>query len=211
VNFVRKNKRSNRTETVISKTQSNENRDTIKIGDTYVNVERSLSSEKKDKLEELILELKDIFALDDKTLGKCTVDEHAIDLIDPNQIPIKRMPYKYSPALRAEINRQVQEWLDLDIIEPCNSPWSFPVVLVDKKTLDKNGRPEKRVCVDVRPLNKVIKNDAFPVPDVQTSIEAIGEAEAMSLLDYKYRFLQKVIRVRPRHSLLCNSRSSIQV
>ncbi len=107
VNFVRKNKRSNRTETVISKTQSNENRDTIKIGDTYVNVERSLSSENKDKLEELILEFKDIFALDDKTLGKCTVDEHAIDLIDPNQTPIKRMPYKYSPALRAEINRLV--------------------------------------------------------------------------------------------------------
>ncbi len=73
--------------------------------------------------------------------------------------------------------------------------------MVDKKTLDKNSRPEKRVCVDVRPLNKVIKNDAFPVPDVQTSVEAIGEAEAMSLLDYKYGFLQKVLRESDRDIL----------
>jgi hypothetical protein len=31
-----------------------------------------------------------------------------------------------------------------------------------------------------------------------TSIEAIGEAEAMSLLDYKYGFLQKVVRESDR-------------
>ncbi len=133
VNFVRKSPNTNETKTVLYQKPSNENRDIITIGDSYVNVNPHLSPENKDKLERLLIEFKDIFALDDRTLGKCTVDEHTVTLIDPNQIPIKHLPYKYSPALRSEINKRIKEWIDLNIIEPSCSAWSFPVVVCDKK------------------------------------------------------------------------------
>ncbi len=89
VNFVRKGPNTNETQTVLYHKPSNKNRDIISIGDSYVNVNLELSAENKDKLQKLLIEFKDIFALDERTLGKCTINEHTVTLIDPNQTPIK--------------------------------------------------------------------------------------------------------------------------
>ena len=47
--------------------------------------------------------------------------------------PIRQRFYRTNPKQRAEIDRQVQEMLKNNIIEPSNSEWSSPVVLVKKK------------------------------------------------------------------------------
>ena len=48
--------------------------------------------------------------------------------------------------------------LDADVIPRSRSPWSFPVVIVDKK----DG--SKRVCVDFRRLNKITVKNCYPLP-----------------------------------------------
>jgi hypothetical protein len=48
--------------------------------------------------------------------------------------------------------------LDNKVIRESSSPWTSPVVLVNKK----NGK--KRFCVDYRKLNSVTKKDQYPLP-----------------------------------------------
>ena len=60
---------------------------------------------------------------------------------------------------------------EANIIQPSNSPWASPIVLVDKK----DGTD--RFCVDYRKLNNVSKFDAYPMPRVEEIFESIGPAK----------------------------------
>ena len=51
------------------------------------------------------------------------------------------------------------------INEPATSPWSSPIVLVNKK--DKS----LRLCVDYRKLNAVSEGNAYPMPRVDDLID----------------------------------------
>ena len=96
-----------------------------------VNLDNSDLNKKKDFLA-FIGANRDVFAKSIKELGLCNKYEFEIDTGD--SVPVKKRFYRTSPKAKKEINRQVEEMLDDDIIEPCMSPWSSAVVLVPKKT-----------------------------------------------------------------------------
>lgn len=58
--------------------------------------------------------------------------DHSIPLI-PGAAPVYARPYRFSPAIKDEVERQVHEMLDLGIIQKSSSPFSSPVLLVKKK------------------------------------------------------------------------------
>ena len=66
-----------------------------------------------------------------------------------NNHPIKMRPYRTPIKNREVIDKAVDEMLDADVIRRSRSPWSFPVVIVDKK----DG--SKRFCVDFRKLKSL--------------------------------------------------------
>ncbi|GFU17016.1 transposon Ty3-I Gag-Pol polyprotein [Trichonephila clavipes] len=72
--------------------------------------------------------------------------------------PINQRAYRVSPTERRIIHEEVQKMLDEGIVQPSESPWSSPVVLVRKK----DG--SWRFCVDYRKLNSVTKKDVYPLP-----------------------------------------------
>ena len=88
---------------------------------------------------------RDVFAKSIKELGMCNKYEFEIDTGD--SVPVKKRFYRTSSKAKLEINRQVEEMLDNDIIEPCMSPWSSPIVLVPKKT------GEYQFATDFRAVN----------------------------------------------------------
>ena len=55
------------------------------------------------------------------------------------------------------------------MIRRSRSPWSFPVVIVDKK----NG--SKRFCVDFRRLNKISKKNSYSLPLIDDILALLGK------------------------------------
>ncbi|KAH7310395.1 hypothetical protein B0J17DRAFT_585998, partial [Rhizoctonia solani] len=43
---------------------------------------------------------------------------------------ISLTPYSASPAKREVIDKQIDDWLRLEVIEPSKSAWGFPVIVV---------------------------------------------------------------------------------
>ncbi|MCG8045974.1 MAG: retropepsin-like aspartic protease [Candidatus Thiodiazotropha endolucinida] len=73
----------------------------------------------------------DLFAVKDSELGH--TDTVKMKLDTGNHPPIKLRPYRTPIHNREVIDKAVDEMLDANIIQRSKSPWSFPVVIVDKK------------------------------------------------------------------------------
>ena len=74
--------------------------------------------------------------------------------------------------------------LDADVIPRSRSPWSFPVVIVDKKD------DSKRFCVDFRRLNKVTNKNSYPLPLIDDILALLGKAKYFTSLDLKSGYWQ---------------------
>ena len=82
--------------------------------------------------------------------------------------PIRCGPRQLAPAgLRTE-QECVKDMLIGGQIEPSDSPWASPVVLVTKK----DG--STRFCVDYRRLNSLTTKDAYPLPRIDDSLRLLG-------------------------------------
>ena len=68
---------------------------------------------------------------------------HSIHLI-PRSVPPNIRPYRYPYGQKSEIERMIEEMLDIGIIRPSQSSYSAPVVMVHKK------KGSWRMCLDYR-------------------------------------------------------------
>jgi len=79
-------------------------------------------------------------------LGEITATQHQITL-KPESVPTRQPPYRAGHKSREIITEQVNKMRQAGVIEPAQSEWASPVVIVTKK----DGNP--RFCVDYRKLN----------------------------------------------------------
>jgi hypothetical protein len=114
--------------------------------------------------------------------------DHTIPLI-PRAHPVQSKPYRYAPALKDEIERLVQEMLQAGIIQPSDSAFSSPVLLVKKK----DG--SWRFCINYRRLNALTLKGKFPLPIIDELMELCG-ASWFSKLDLRVGYHQ--IHLAPR-------------
>jgi hypothetical protein len=94
---------------------------------------------------------------------------HIIPLV-PGAGPVSVRPYRYPPAIKNEIERQVSEMLQPRIIQPSSSPFSSFVFLVKKK----DG--SFRFCVDFQHLNAITAKIKYPVPVIEELLDELTHA-----------------------------------
>jgi hypothetical protein len=139
------------------------------------------------EVESLIAQFSALFE-DLTELPPSRMCDHEIPLI-PGAKPVNIRQYRYPPALKTEIEKQVAAMLQNGIIQPSTSLFSSPVLLVKKK----DG--SYRFCVDFRHLNALTMKSKFPVPVFDQLMDDLGKASWFSKLDLRSGFHQ--IRLKP--------------
>lgn len=158
---------------------------TTKLKFTFDLSDSDLNDTEKQKLLALLGKNSDIFSEGLHDLGCTTLQTHKIETGDAP--PVSLPPYKQNPVVREATREWVDKMLENEIIEPSQSNWHSPVVLVKRA-----GSNEYRFAVDYRRLNKISKPQAFPLPTLSSIFDAIGESNAQyfSSLDLGKAFWQ---------------------
>ena len=137
---------------------------------------RDLDITQQRRLAEVLLQYSDLFPAPGSTLtGHTDAVEHEIDTSDSS--PIRCAPRRMSPQKMKKEEECVTDMLTGGQIEPSDSPWLSPVVLVTKK----DGGT--RFCVDYRRLNDVNVKDAYPLPIIDDTLDMLAGRQWFSTLD----------------------------
>ncbi|MEL6462700.1 MAG: RNase H-like domain-containing protein, partial [Cyanobacteria bacterium J06621_15] len=139
--------------------------------------------EHTDKLIGLLNKFDNIIALEGDKLGITDKIEHHIS-VPMNAKPIFIPQYRIPHSQIEEIENEVQKMLDEGIVEPSNTPWSFPLLCIPKKD---GGF---RIVVDFRQLNAITATDPYPMPSMQDLLNSIGRNKFFSTIDLLQGFLQ---------------------
>lgn len=163
--------------------------------------EENISEEEREQLYRLLLEYADVFVDSDDELGRTSAVQHSITTGDHQ--PIKQ-PCRQIPVARQEhAHKLVREMLERDVIQPSNSPCASPVVLAQKK----DG--SYRFCVDYRKLNSVTRKDAYRLPQIDETLEALGVSRWFSTLDLLTGYWQVEVKEEDRPKIAFSTREGL--
>ena len=149
-----------------------------------------LTNEQYRHATELLTEFKDMFSKGLYDMGRTSLVEHAIET--GNSRPARQALRRHPVAHLDEIDRQVDEMLRHDIVEPAASPWASNIVMVRKK----DGA--YRLCVDYRALNAVTYKDTYPLPHIDTCLNSMDGSSWFSTLDLRSGYHNIPIREQDR-------------
>lgn len=135
----------------------------------------ALSTEEQNKARLLLQKYTPVFSSHDGDLGCTNLISHEIPLVDDTPI---RQRYRRIPTSEYEVVKEhINQLLGAQVIRESCSPFASPIVLVKKK----DG--SLRLCVDYRQLNSRTRKDAFPLPRIEESLDALTGARWFSTLD----------------------------
>ena len=161
--------------------------------------DKKLNEEQSNELAKLLKENSDVFAFEKNKIGFCSIDKFKIQLKNENIEPIAMTRRRYVEYERGIFNKIVKEWLETGIAQVCESEYSAQVCLVNKKSLDSDAKPEKRLCIDFRKLNQVTKGDIYPITDTRACLGAFRGAKYFSLIDQNNGYMQFAIDDESKH------------
>ncbi|GIY87787.1 hypothetical protein CDAR_511701 [Caerostris darwini] len=150
-----------------------------------------LNQDDKTKLLTLLDRYKSVFAQSVSDLGSCDIVQHEINLTD--KLPIRQKPYRVPYALKSEMKHQINTLLEAGIIQPSNSAYSAPVMLVKKR----DG--SYRLVADLRKLNEKTIPDNFPLPNLTEMVEMLSGARYFTSMDLTSGFHQMKMHPSSAH------------
>jgi hypothetical protein len=139
-----------------------------------------LSDEQEKTLLKFLFNNKDVFAWSTNDICGVNRDviEHSLN-VDPAIRPRKQKLQKMSVDKAEGARNKVKRLLSAGVIREVTYPeWLANIVMV------KKANRKWRICIDSTDLNKACPKDEFPLPRIDSIIDAAATSELMSLLDY---------------------------
>ena len=118
-------------------------------------------------IRELLVKYQDVFSRDDKDLGRTSLVKHHIETGDSK--PIKQAPHRLPSHQRKEVEKQVLDLLDRGLVEPSDSAWASPVVMV------KKADGSYRLCASA--------GSGIPLPNTEELLSSLSWSVWFSTLD----------------------------
>jgi len=146
-----------------------------------------------DKFKNMIKEFSFLFQDDDDLLPETALEKFSIDIGDNR--PVSSAMYRTPLALREEMKRILDSFIDQGIIEQTRSEFNSPCLLVRKK----NG--SFRLVVDYRKLNQITTQQHHPIQQIEDVICYLEGSSIYSSIDLKKGFHQCSVEESSRPAL----------
>ena len=134
-----------------------------------------LNEQEQARVKSLLDQYHAVFSSHDGDLGCTSLLAHDIPLLD--NVPVRQRYRRIPPSEYEAAKAHINQLLESEVIRESSSPYASPIVLVRKK----DG--SLRLCVDYRLLNSKTRKDAFPLPRIEESLDALSGAQWFSTLD----------------------------
>ena len=137
-----------------------------------VEISGKLTDEQRQSLSTLLHEYSSVLSSEP---GCTDVITHSV--LTTDEIPVRQRPYRIPQAMRNIVKSEIDKMLKSGYIEPANSPYASPIVMV------KKADSTWRFCIDYRRLNAKTLFDPQPMPRVDELIEKVSDAKYISTID----------------------------
>ena len=155
---------------------------------TVPDISTELTEQQKLQLTELLADFKTVMS---GKVGRTSSCQHHIRLKE--ELPVQQQPYRLPHMYKEVVEGEIEVMINEGIIEPANSEWASPMVIVKKK----DGAI--RLCVDYRRLNAVTRVDAYPMPRMDDILNQVGQAKYITTLDLAKGYWQVPVASQDRH------------
>ena len=141
-----------------------------------------MSDKQRSRARAVLLEFADVFSKPGDALGRTSLVQHHIRT--KSDKPVKLRPYRMDWNKRRVAEQEIQSMLQQGVIQPSDSEYCSPVVLVRKK----DGT--WRFCVDYRKLNEITEGDSYQLPLIEDILDSLGGSRFFSTADLKSGYWQ---------------------
>ncbi|MBW0492570.1 hypothetical protein O181_032285 [Austropuccinia psidii MF-1] len=154
----------------------------------------TLTSKQQLTLQKILRKNRPAFSLGEEPLGK--IKGHDIELyldVERSYPPIlRRPPYPASQETRREIEKHINELLDMYFIRKTRHN---EIVEITNPVLINWHDGKSRLCGDFRALNNYTKADRYPIPRISHALENLAKAKYITKMDFMKGFHQN--RIEP--------------
>ncbi|MBW0532716.1 hypothetical protein O181_072431 [Austropuccinia psidii MF-1] len=100
---------------------------------------------------------------------------------------LRRPPYPASLEIRKEIEKHINELLDMDVIRTIGNN---EIVEITTPVLITWNDGRSRLCGDFRALNSYTKADRYPIPRITNALEKLEKTRNITKMDCMKGFHQ---------------------
>lgn len=142
----------------------------------------ALADQDRAEVQSLLRKYSSVFSAHDGDLRCTKLIAHDIPVLD--DVPVRQRYRRIPPSEYEEVRAHINQLLEAKVIQERSRLYASPIVLVRKK----DG--SLRMCRDYRLLNCRTRKDAFPLPWIEESLDALSGACWFSTLDLASRYNQ---------------------
>ncbi|MBW0533111.1 hypothetical protein O181_072826 [Austropuccinia psidii MF-1] len=130
------------------------------------------------------------FAIGEEPLGKIRGDDIEIylDVERPYLPMLRRPPYPASLETRKEIEKHINELLDMDVIRKIGQN---EILKITTPVLITWNDGKSGLCGDLRALNNYTKADRYPIDRIPHALDKLEKAKYITKMDCMKGFHQK--------------------